>query len=468
MYQIDFNHPVHVHFMGIGGISMSGLAKILWEEGFTISGSDTKPSPLTEMLSAMGAKIYYGQRASNLNGDIDLAVYTGAVHTDNPEYVAALEMGIPLLSRGELLGQIMRNYDLPIAVSGTHGKTTTTSMIAEILLKADTDPTLSIGGILKSIGGNIRVGHSGYFVTEACEYTNSFLNFFPKVGIILNVGKDHLDFFKDIHDIRRSFHRFAALLPQDGVLIVNGEIPAVDVILQDLPCQVVTYGSDSRFDYWPREISYDEKGCASFLLGKKSPKGTDQGSLPEDLRISLGVPGEHNIYNAMAAIAFADRFSIDPSAVCQALAGFHGTDRRFEYKGVVRGATLIDDYAHHPEEITATLRAAAKYPHRSIWCVFQPHTYTRTKAFMEEFAKALTLADHVILTDIYPAREADDLGISSRDLQQKVLQLGTDCHYFSSFEETENFLLENAVPNDLLITMGAGDVVNIGNSLLTR
>ena len=221
MYQIDFNHPVHVHFIGIGGISMSGLAKILWEEGFTISGSDTKPSPLTEMLSAMGAKIYYGQRASNLNGDIDLAVYTGAVHTDNPEYVAALEMGIPLLSRGELLGQIMRNYDLPIAVSGTHGKTTTTSMIAEILLKADTDPTLSIGGILKSIGGNIRVGHSGYFVTEACEYTNSFLNFFPKVGIILNVGEDHLDFFKDIHDIRRSFHRFAALLPQDGVLIVN-------------------------------------------------------------------------------------------------------------------------------------------------------------------------------------------------------------------------------------------------------
>lgn len=465
MYQIDFKHPVHIHFMGIGGISMSGLAKILSEEGFPISGSDIKPSPLTEMLAARGARIHYDQRASNLSDDIDLVVYTGAVHADNPEYMAARERGIPFLTRGELLGQIMRNYDLPIAVSGTHGKTTTTSMIAEILLAADTDPTLSIGGILKSIGGNIRVGHSGYFVTEACEYTNSFLSFFPRAGIILNVGEDHLDFFKDIHDIRRSFHKFAALLPGDGVLIINGEIPAVDVILKDLPCQVIVYGSDSRFDYWPREISYDEKGCASFLLGKKPAA---QGSLPEGLRITLGVPGEHNIYNAMAAIAFADRFSIDPSAVCRALAGFHGTDRRFEYKGTVRGATLIDDYAHHPEEITATLRAAGKYPHNSIWCVFQPHTFTRTRAFMDEFARALSLADHVVLTDIYPARETDDLGISSRDLQKKVQELGTDCHYFSSFEEIENFLLENAIPNDLLITMGAGDVVNIGDSLLGR
>jgi len=465
MYQIDFDRPIHIHLIGIGGISMSGLAEILIEKGFTVSGSDAKSSPLTELLEKRGAVISYGQRAENLNDDIDLVVYTSAIHPDNPEYIAMQERNIPSLTRAQLLGQIMKNYELPVAVSGTHGKTTTTSMISEILLQADADPTLSIGGILKSIGGNIRIGHSGFFVTEACEYTNSFLSFFPKVGIILNVEEDHLDFFKDIEDIRNSFHRFGELIPRDGLLIVNGEIPEINRILEGLSCRIITYGSTSEYDYHPEEISHDEKGCASFRLRKKNG---GEGSIPQGSLFTLGVPGVHNIYNAMAAIAFADFLSIDFSVIHKALWDFHGTDRRFEYKGTVGGVTLIDDYAHHPTEITATLNAAANYPHKSVWCVFQPHTFTRTKTFMKEFAKALCLADHVVLTDIYPARETDNLGISSENLRAEVNAQGGDCHYFPSFEEIEKFLLEKCSPGDLLITMGAGNVGSIGDLLLKR
>lgn len=457
MYQINFNHPIHIYFIGIGGISMSGLSEVLLEKGFSVSGSDLKPSSLTHTLEEKGAHIFYGQRYENLSKDIDLVVYTSAIHPDNPEYVAAKELNIPTLTRAQLLGQIMKNYKTPIAVSGTHGKTTTTSMISEILLAADTDPTLSIGGILRSINGNIRVGHSPYFVTEACEYTNSFLSFFPKISIILNVEEDHLDFFKDIDDIRNSFHLFAKLLPTDGALIINGTIPHMEEVIEGIRCPVITYGNTSCYDYSPCEISYNETGCASFtLIRKNGPKE----------RFALAVPGEHNIYNAIAAIALADLLSIDTQIVKKALSGFKGTDRRFEYKGTFNGVTIIDDYAHHPTEITATLHAAANYPHKALWCVFQPHTYTRTKAFMKEFAQALSHAQHVILAEIYPARETDNLGISSLTLKKELEALGKECLYFPTFEEIEKFISSNLMPGDLLITMGAGDVVNIGENLL--
>lgn len=459
MYQLDFNHPIHIHFIGIGGISMSGLAEILLDKGFTVSGSDAKASSLTELLGKKGATIYYGQKEENLNGNIDLVVYTSAIHPDNPEYIAMQKRGIPSLTRAELLGQMMKNYETPIAISGTHGKTTTTSMISEILLEAGADPTLSIGGILKTIDGNIRTGHGQCFVTEACEYTNSFLSFFPKIGIILNVEEDHLDFFKDIHDIRNSFHQFAALLPADGTLIIDGEIPEIESILEGINCKIITYGGNDSYDYYPEQISYNETGCASFSLRRKD--GSKE-------NFSLSVPGRHNIYNSMAAIALADLLAIDPSIVNKALSNFHGTDRRFEYKGTVNGTVIIDDYAHHPTEITATLNAALNYPHQTLWCVFQPHTFTRTKAFMKEFAAALSLSDQIVLADIYPARETDSLGISSQTLQKEIEALGKTCYYFPSFEEIEIFLLKNCIPGDLLITMGAGDVVNIGENLLKR
>lgn len=436
---------------------MSGLAEILLKEGFTVSGSDSKESALTCQLASKGAHILYGQKASNITDDIDCVVYTAAISRDNAELIEAVARKIPMLTRAELLGQLMKNYDTPIAVSGTHGKTTTTSMISHILLEGDLDPTISVGGILKAIGGNIRVGNSGTFITEACEYTNSFLHFFPKISVILNIEEDHLDFFKDLEDIRHSFHQFAALLPSDGTLVINGDIKNYTEIYEGLSCHVVTYGSSSDFDYSAENIRYDEKGCVSFDLVKF-------GETAE--HITLSVTGDHNVSNALSAIAVAELMHIPMKTIQKGLFSFTGTDRRFEYKGMLNGVTIVDDYAHHPTEITATLKAAHHYPHNSLWCVFQPHTYTRTKAFFREFAEALSHADHLVLADIYAARETDTLGISSADLAEEVKKLGTDAHYFPSFKEIEIFLKEHCAPGDLLITMGAGDVVTVGEELL--
>ena len=459
MYQIDFHKPIRIYFIGIGGISMSGLAEILLAEDFTVSGSDRAPSELTRMLEDRGVKVFYGQKEENLTEDIDLVVYTAAIKSDNPELLAAQKLNIPMLTRAELLGQMMKNYETPIAVSGTHGKTTTTSMISQILLSADADPTLSIGGIYRPIGGNIRVGASELFVTEACEYTNSFLSFFPKIGIILNIEEDHLDFFKDLVDIRNSFRRFALLCPADGALIINGDIERCEELTEGLPCRVITYGLSSDSDYTASQIAYDEAGFPSFTLSCK-----DTG----ERRFSLRVHGDHNILNALAAIALADLLGLSDEDISAGLSAFTGTDRRFEYKGQVNGVNIIDDYAHHPTEIRATLNAARQYPHKRLWCVFQPHTYTRTKAFLEEFASALSLADEIVLADIYAAREKDTLGISSETLQEKIRSHGHSCHYFPSFEAIEDFLLKNCTKDDLLITMGAGDIVKVGENLLQK
>ena len=457
MYKIDFQKPIRIHFIGIGGISMSGLAEILLEEGFTVSGSDAKESLLTRKLESEGAHICYGQKAENITDDIDCVVYTAAISRTNPELIEAVAHKIPMLTRAELLGQLMKNYDTPIAVSGTHGKTTTTSMISHILLEGKVDPTISVGGILKAIGGNIRVGSSETFLTEACEYTNSFLHFFPKISVILNIEEDHLDFFKDLEDIRHSFHQFAALLPSDGTLVINGEITDYPEIYQGLDCNVVTYGPSADFDYSASDISYDEEGHVSFDLAKHGEKAG---------RITLSVTGDHNVSNALASIAVAELLDIPMDTIKKGLLSFTGTDRRFEYKGTFDGVTVVDDYAHHPTEIKATLKAAQHYPHNSVWCVFQPHTYTRTKAFFHEFAEALSHADHLVLADIYAARETDTLGISSADLAEEAAKLGTDSHYFPSFAEIESFLKENCRPGDLLITMGAGDIVTVGEDLI--
>ncbi|WP_337606428.1 UDP-N-acetylmuramate--L-alanine ligase [Claveliimonas sp.] len=457
MYNINFNQPIHIHFIGIGGISMSGLAEILLKEGFVISGSDTKESALTEHLEKLGARIFYGQKASNIIEGIDLAVYTAAIHGDNEEFAEARRQGIPMLSRAELLGQLMKNYDVPVAISGTHGKTTTTSMLSHILLAAKKDPTISVGGILKAIGGNIRVGSSELFVTEACEYTNSFLHFFPKIAVILNIDADHLDFFKDLDDIRHSFRRFAQLLPADGTLIINKEIEHLEEITDGLSCRVVTFGLDSSADYYADQISHDETGNAAFHVVFH---GKDTG------RVELSVKGDHNICNALSVIAVADLLDISRDDVCSGLQSFTGTDRRFEHKGDWNGVTVIDDYAHHPTEIKATLKAADVYPHREIWCVFQPHTYTRTKALFPEFVEALSHTDHVVLADIYAARETDTLGISSQMLAEELKKKGCDAYYLPSFEAIEDFLKTHCQKGDVLITMGAGNVVNIGEALL--
>lgn len=459
MYSLNFEEPIHVHFIGIGGISMSGLAEILLEEGFTISGSDAKQSALTDSLAKKGATIYIGQKASNLSIRPALVVYTAAIREDNEEFKAAVDAGIPMLSRAELLGQIMDNYEKSIAVAGTHGKTTTTSMISQILLVAKADPTISVGGILEAIGGNIRVGGSEVFITEACEYTNSFLHFHPKYSIITSVEAEHLDFFKDIDDIRRSFHEFAGNTAHDGVLIINGQIAALDQITNNLSCSVTTYGLCENDDFYAKNITYNDHACGTYTLMHKT----------EDLgTVSLSVPGRHNVSNSLAAIALCLNLGLPLDVIKKGLLQFGGTKRRFEYKGTKNGITVIDDYAHHPTEVAATLTAARNYPHGRIICVFQPHTYSRTKAFLSDFAWVLSMADIVVLADIYAAREKNTIGISSKDLLAELQKNGQESYYFPSFDEIEKFLSEKCINNDLLITMGAGDVYLIGEHLLQQ
>lgn len=456
MYKIDFLRPIQIHFIGIGGISMSSLAEILLHAGFLVTGSDNQESPLTQRLQQLGATIYIGQSSEHISKQTELVIYTAAIHSDNPELMQATRMNLPVLSRAELLGQMMEHYPSSIAVAGTHGKTTTTSMISQILIEANTDPTISIGGILNLINDNTRIGKSDYFVIESCEYTNSFFHFFPKYSVILNIEEDHLDFFKDLQDIRHSFMHYISNTKEDGVVIMNSEIEQIEELSSQTNALILKFGFLDSDDYQAREIRF-EHDCTYFQLWIK-------GEYSRTIQLSL--PGQHNVSNALAAIACAHSAGVSLDNISESLSHCSGARRRFERKGVFQGATVIDDYAHHPTEIKAALAAARKLNPSRLICVFQPHTYTRTAAFMDDFASALSDSDLVILPDIYAARETDTLGISSNDLCQKLVKKGTQALYIPSFHEIETFLKKNCVNGDLLITMGAGNVVNIGDHLL--
>lgn len=463
MYQIDFEKPCRVYFMGIGGISMSGLAEILMKEGFTVTGSDMRESDLTHRLEAEGARIYYQQKASNIHAEeLDVVVYTAAIHEDHPELAEVIRQEIPRLTRAELLGQIMKNYKTAIAISGTHGKTSTTSMITQVMLEAKQDPTVTVGGMLDCIQGNFHLGESSCFITEACEYTNSFLSFYPTIAAVLNIEADHLDFFKDLEDIRHSFRLFMEKLPAGGTLVINSEIENWQELTTDLPCQIVTFGLEgAAADYVASGITYDEQAKASFDLMHQ----TEEGSV-KVTTIRMNVPGIHNVKNALACAVIALEEGIAPEVIAAGLGKFGNAHRRFEYKGTLGGVMIVDDYAHHPQEIDATLAAAKEMKHRKLWCVFQSHTYTRTKALLPEFAASLSAADEVLLAPIYAARETDTLGISSQDIADGIEKLGTIAHSFDSFDEIETFLLTNCEAGDLVITMGAGDIYKVGENLL--
>ena len=465
MYKIDFDTPCRIHFIGIGGISMSGFAEYLHTLGFKVSGSDSHQSKITQHLKDLGIGIYIGQKPSNITSDIDVVVYTAAILPDNEELQEVQNRKIPMLNRAQMIGQLMLNFNDAIAVSGTHGKTTTTSMLSLIFLEAAMDPTISVGGILDAIGGNIRMGKSEHFIIEACEYTNTFLEFNPNRSIILNIDADHLDFFKDLEDIRNSFRLFAKRLPKDGQLFINGDIDRVEEFTKDLECEVLTYGiidpeyrvGNRSYDFAADHIIFNDKSMGSYDLYYK-------GEFID--RISLNVVGLHNLSNSIPAIGVALELGIPIDPIKRALLSFHNSKRRFEYKGEIGGVTVIDDYAHHPTEVEATLNAALKYPHKTLWCVFQPHTYTRMKKHLTEFAEALSMADQIVLADIYAAREKNPGDISSLDLVRELEQLGKEVHYFPCFDEIENYLLQNCMNGDLLITMGAGDIVSVGENLL--
>lgn len=459
MKYIDFARPGRVHFIGIGGISMSGFAELLLNKGFKVSGSDAHKSKITERLETLGINIVYSNVAENIPAECDVVVYTAAVHPDNPELMEAKRRNIPCLDRAEMVGDIMLHYKRNISIAGTHGKTTTTSMMSLVLLAAGLDPTISVGGVLDAIGGNVRDGSLDNMVIESCEYTDSFLKFHPTHAIITNIEAEHLDYFKNLETERDSYRKFTELLPADGLLVIGKEIPDHEALFKTVKCPVITYSNhDTSADYYASDISYNEYDCAEFTLMHKG----------EALfKVKLNVPGEHNVANATGVCAMALNCGIDSSDIVKGLDTFTGTERRFEKKGVFGGVTVIDDYAHHPTEMEATLHAAQKYPHKTLWCVFQPHTFSRTISFREEICKALSLSDKIILVDIYAAREQDTGVISSRMLADDIkTKYGKDVYYFSSFDEAEKFLLINCVSGDLLITMGAGNVVKIGEDLL--
>lgn len=458
MYQFDFSKPMWVHFIGIGGISMSGLAELLKAKGFKVTGSDSYNTPMVERLKSHGIEVKMGQRAENIVDGIEAVVYTAAIHPDNPEYAAAADRGIPMLNRAEFLGQVMKNYDVSINVSGTHGKTTTTSMVSQMLLDAALDPTIFVGGMLDSIGGNYHIGNTGNFVAEACEYTDSFLDSFPTTAIILNIDEEHLDYFTGgIKQIRESFRKFAALVPEGGLTVIDTAIENYQEIIEGLPCRVVTSGLNEEDDYYAKDISYDDRACPRFTLVVKGEG---------EVKIELAIPGEHNIRNAIAAVAAAHDAGVSLQSAAKTLKTFKGAHRRFEFKGKVNGVTIIDDYAHSPEEIEATLKAAKKYKDSRVLCVFEPHTYSRVKTLFDKFVGALSHADVVVMAEVFSDRETNTYGISSKDISDKLVEMGVEAYFFPTFEEIEKFFLEKCVDGDLLITIGSKNVYLIGDHLL--
>ena len=441
-----------IHFLGVGGISMSSLAVITKGRGYTVSGSDRVRSVLTEKAEKAGIKVFYSNDKENVE-NADAVVYTAAAHGDNPEIIRARELSLPLISRGEYLGWLMRDYKCRIGVSGTHGKSTVTSMLTEIYLASALDPTVVNGAELESIGGAYRAGSEEYFIFEACEYCDSFLSFFPTTAVVTNLEYDHADYFKDMDQLRESFAKYINIA---DTAVLNADDPEAAALAGAYNGKAVTFSLCGKGDYNAENLKY-EKGRGRFDITKNGKKITD---------VTLSVPGVHNVCNAMAAAASALENGASFEAVKAGLEGFGGAKRRFEYKGTRDGITIYDDYAHHPTEIRATLSAAANMGYTRTVCVFQPHTYSRTKALLTEFADALSLADVVILAEIFPARETDTLGISSVDLLHAIQKLGTTCYHFDTFEKIHNFILENSIHGELLITMGAGDVVNIGNNLI--
>jgi len=447
-----------IHFIGIGGVSMSGLAEIALNMGYKIKGSDAVESETTEKLTKNGIKVYIGQKAENVIGS-DLVVYTAAVKKDNPEYVETKNRNLLLMERSEFMGELTKMYKETIGISGTHGKTTTTSMISLCFTNANLDPTIQVGADFKQIGGNYRVGNSPYFIIESCEYVESFLHFHPKTAIILNIEEDHLDYYKDINHIKSAFHKFAALVPKDGYVIYNADDSKCIEAVQNLDCNLTSFGINNSTANWTAtNIKLNDTGFYSFTAtnGYKS------------IDINLNVVGYHNIQNSLATIACADIYKIDLNIVKKSLEAFKGAERRFEYRGMINGAKVYDDYAHHPTEIKATIESALKLPHNKIYTIFQPHTYSRTKSLFNEFVKTFTDSDCALFLDIYASRESLDTSITTQMLVDEINNSSENPNalYVSSFDEAIEYIKNNAKEGDIVLTIGAGTVTKISHELV--
>lgn len=440
----------HVHFIGIGGSGMCPLAEILRAEGFELSGSDVNDSDTLDRIKGYGIKVSMEHKAENIEG-AELVVYTAAVKKDNPELLAAREKGIPAVERSVMLGAVTRRYNRSIAISGTHGKTTTTAMLSQVLIGSGFDPSAIIGGKLPYIGGNSYVGQSDIIVCEACEYVDTFLQLTPAISVILNIDADHLDYFKNLENIKKSFHKFS--MQTSRLLVVNGDDQNSREAVADVPVEKIFFGFGADNDYRADNLQVSHGAVQRFDLLYKGEKLTE---------ITLNVPGRHNVLNALAAASVAHFLGDSPKLIAENLQKFTGVHRRFEILGKPCGITVADDFAHHPTELTATLTAAMGMGFRRVWAVFQPHTYSRTAMLLDDFAKALSIADNVVLSEILAVREENTYGIYTKDLADKI----PGSVWFDTFEEITSYISDHAGPGDLVLTLGGGNVYMCANMIL--
>lgn len=442
----------HIHCIGVGGSGMFPIIQILHSRGYLISGSDNNESDILALERQMGIRVVLGHSPDNLEG-ADLVLYSAAIMADNPELAAARQRGIPLWERARMLGAISSWYPEAVGVCGTHGKTTVTSMLTQVLFGAGADPSAVIGGKLRTIGGYGRAGQSDLFVYEACEFRDTFLSTFPDTALVLNIDDDHLDYFGTVENAMRSFTRFAGMARR--VLYNGDDGNTVRAMAAAATPEKLTFGRGEQNDFRPANVRAEDGLCRSFDLMHRGEKLC---------RLTIHVPGEHNILNAVAAAAMAWLLGVAPEQIAENLARFTGAGRRFEVLGKARGVTVVDDYAHHPAELTATLKAAKELGFGQVWAVFQPFTFSRTYLLLEDFAKALSLADRVVLSPIMGSREKNEWGIQSRDLAEKI----PGCVCLPGFAEMADYVMENAKEGDLVITLGCGDIYKCARMMLAK
>ena len=453
---IDIKKYKHIYMIGIGGISMSGIAEILHNWNYEVEGSNINQNEQTIWLESNGIHVNIGHIADNITSKYDLVIYTAAIHDDNPELVKARELGIPTIERGNFLGELTKLFKDTIGIAGTHGKTSTTSMVANSFLEANMDPSIQVGAVLKSIDGNYRVGKSDYFIIEACEYSDSYLNFKQKSAVVLNIDADHLDYFKSIDNIEKSFQEYVSHLPEDGYLVLNRDDERCYNLRNHSKATAITVGSSNNADWYYDNVTFDQDGYPTYDAYYKGEKKDT---------ITLRVTGLHNVFNSLCCIALCNAYGIDIKIVKEALLKFDGASRRLEYKGMVNGAKIYDDYGHHPTEIKATAQGILNKKFNESWVVFEPHTYSRLSEHLDEFADSLKSFDHVIVTKIYAAREKNTFNISEDDMIKALERHGKEAICIMEIDDIVKYLKENVKENDLILTLGAGNVTKVATKL---
>lgn len=453
---IDLKKIRHIHFIGIGGIMMSGIAEILHKKSYIVTGSDRTSSSITDHLNQLGINISIGHFEENVIGP-DLIIYSSAIPDDNVELANAKKLNLDILSRAEIIGILMLEYNTSIAIAGAHGKTTTTAMTSTILNNSEFDPTILIGGISADLESNVQIGDTSIFLLEACEYKENFLHFKPNIGVILNIDEDHLDYFNDLDHIISAFVKFAKLLPDDGILIINNDDYNAKKIISHVNCEVITFGINTNSTFQAKNITFDNNGHTKFDVYYNNKLYNS---------FTLKFPGHHNIYNALASIAATYSIEIPKKIIVESIKSYNGTKRRFDILGKFNDAIIIDDYAHHPTEIKATLAAAKKIPCNKITCIFQPHTYSRTNDLMVQFSTAFKEADSIIITDIYAAREKNTFNIHATDLVNAISKESDNVKYIKDFDSIIEFIKMTAQPDDIILTLGAGTIREVGEKIV--